>query len=658
MRSMIRKWGAIVRKMILALLLMMLAAITNAGTVYVGADGVGTDDANPGRGDSPGDPYATLQYAVSTGSSGDTTVVCLVGTHSGSTWFYLNAAHDGRNIIIQSDTGDASDTELAFSHANYGAVISTTLASGSLTFENLEISASGNSMSVGRVVNNGSDGNGVDLTLTGCILGMSADATAQPLGNSGTGTGKTMTVTNCTIDSDINCIAATAACDLVISGGTWTSGDSVLENVDFGDVTITNGTFTVTDVGFKFSSTTDSLVMNGCTVNSTGRGIDLDSVPSATLTNVNVDSDVECLYVNGTAAITISGGTWECGNTVSVGVDGLRLDCDDSAASITVDGITMTHKGTYSAGEGGISGESTTEGAFLSITNCTITYEGCRGIYIPSYFDDVIVKNNHVSTANNTTTSVGILIGIDGPTNSNPLGNVFVSGNVCKYTGSSNSHAMEIGSGADSAEVSYNYLDGGDIQLVIKSEYVKAHHNVCVDNKGILLKGAGFCSVSNNTVYSDDSYCISWSTDTDEPVNNTVVGNIFYASGAVPCLYTIINDDRENFWDSNLYYTAHTYIADFGGSDLADLANLRSHWDAYAGIHGSTIDDNSIGKSVDPLMVDPANGDVRLKPGSPCVNAIAKSIGVGGDTVIGNIDIGASGRFGYSYETNLSGGMQ
>ncbi|MDD5011785.1 MAG: hypothetical protein PHQ00_06655 [Phycisphaerae bacterium] len=90
------------KKMIL--LFVLMAASAWAANKYVGP--TGTDDAAAGRGDSAGDPYATIYYAYTQASSGDTINVADGSYVDASANLYYAAA---KNITIQGSSGVAAN---------------------------------------------------------------------------------------------------------------------------------------------------------------------------------------------------------------------------------------------------------------------------------------------------------------------------------------------------------------------------------------------------------------------------------------------------------------------------------------------------------------------------------------------------------------------
>jgi len=92
------------------------------------------------------------------------------------------------------------------------------------------------------------------------------------------------------------------------------------------------------------------------------------------------------------------------------------------------------------------------------------------------------------------------------------------------------------------------------------------------------------------------------------PVHNEFKNNIVYAvSGKL--IYTNQAGDGTNTLDYNCYYPEDTGHFEWNDTDYDTLAAYQT---------ASSQDANGI--AVDPLMLDPANGNFKLNPHSPCIN--------------------------------------
>ncbi len=241
---------------------------------------------------------------------------------------------------------------------------------------------------------------------------------------------------------------------------------------------------------------------------------------------------------------------------------------------------------------------------------------------------DFVVSNNLVRDVNN--------IGIDfigGETDINPDPSLVARNGVC--SGNTVLRARAPGEGYAGGI----YVDGGrdlviernrvaecdlgieigaenagtvTTNVLVRDNFVHANEKV-----GIVFGGysAGVgrvreSAITNNTTYGNDTLGVGfgelWIQYAD---NNQVRNNLFVGSGAVPLTYSETGNSA-NTLDYNLWHVT-------GGA--AEWVWRNVSYASYGAFQaGSGSDAN--GLMADPLLVDPANGDLHLEPGSPAIN--------------------------------------
>ena len=107
---------------------------------------------------------------------------------------------------------------------------------------------------------------------------------------------------------------------------------------------------------------------------------------------------------------------------------------------------------------------------------------------------------------------------------------------------------------------------------------------------------------------------------------NCLEGNIFVSNGSTPTSYALNHDGGgdstalmlHNRIDRNLYWTNGLNVASIGGQNIArtfGAAGMVNVWGAYASEIGLDNDSGSV--VADPLFVNAAAGDLRIKLNSP-----------------------------------------
>jgi len=197
-----------------------------------------------------------------------------------------------------------------------------------------------------------------------------------------------------------------------------------------------------------------------------------------------------------------------------------------------------------------------------------------------------------------------------------------------------NAHCMMIGKGNSGVEIWGNVLTGGNYGLVVKADYAHVHHNAMIGGTPLLLKGAKHCTVHHCTAVGTAGHgALEWEVQPDlgsGAVNaeyNNVHDCVFVATGEnTYAVYDVSGNHQGNRLDRNIYWSSGgAGIAYLNGAERNTIAEIRAAWDSWneaVPLNGTTYglafaenDDNS--SVADPLLVNAAAGDLRIKLNSP-----------------------------------------
>ncbi len=142
------------------------------------------------------------------------------------------------------------------------------------------------------------------------------------------------------------------------------------------------------------------------------------------------------------------------------------------------------------------------------------------------------------------------------------------------------------------------------------------------------------CTVVNNSLYQNDTdvtgsgeMLVQYDTR-----NNVIENNLLFAGAQNLFIVNEYTQNTGNTVDYNLYFSS-------GGAAASEWAWKGTYYTGFADWQSSTGNDAN-GLFVNPLLVDPSNGDLHVTAGSPAVNA--------GETLatsaIGSVDIDGHAR--------------
>jgi hypothetical protein len=580
---------------IIMLMMLMMAGLSHAAsyTKYVGEGG--TDDAAAGRGDSAGDPYATIQYAVDALQvledgddtctiyvSGEVTCGHLVISEGsgmdGSAWII-----DGTDPASTTITSFTSGQAFSYFFNNFG------MTSGSITLKNCTYIPKTDTYSGSTISNifqiQGNDG--VAYYLDNVVIAPALHATGMQF-----------------VIARATAVATTPTRDLTITDCTYTAqaanpSNNLFQLDDFDQVSIDN--FTIT------SNTADT---SGGLTNLAGT-INKFSVKNSAVTTSGAG------FIASVSHDQI--GVWEfLDNTVAAAKSAIH-GVDDIKYFIAK-GNTVTVTGSHGIG---VSGDMTTARPLATIQRAsnivTITFATdpfievgdeiqVTGCTTDTTLNGIFTVTSEVSATEYTFVSVGDNSGPHAAEGNvyniyTPIEGAIIEGNTvtCTAANPTKEHALFIGKNARSAKVINNTVIGGLYGLVIKG----TGHTVRNNKATGAWPGVCFClndtEISHNVFTGTSATLPAFSIfeahgyPYRESNGNRITHNIFkggkfaFETGDASVADAIGSYD--NIIDYNLYYGGLTNLYSFEdeGTVCDTLAEIQAEWqNQYA--KGSKID--------------------------------------------------------------------
>ncbi len=423
--------------------------------------------------------------------------------------------------------------------------------------------------------------------------------------------------------NNINFMPIGATCYYLIEGGSVSNYDLTFNDCVMDMNSLDGKIFNTT------SGTGENIRFNGCTITAA------DSLSMFCIDSVNIFEANNCdITTDGPSSLFF----WynnDC-NTIEI------KDCNINAGGSLI-AIDIAYAGTDDSLD------------HLIITDNTVTG---IGYFVYAIDEDV----RFAKICNNTiVSSVGCGYGIinlgtiSGTSFTNTLYGFVVKNNTITRS-AANGNCLWLGANCYGAEVSHNFMTSvatNDNPHGIRlngADYCNIHHNIIKSERPMYIHGNGGAygnKIQYNTCYATSSYALSWEyEDGNSPSRNVITNNIFDASGSDgDGAYAIRSGYYSPFghWDNYINYNC--YVAGVDGLARLDntvyntMSEIRTKWAAWSDVWPEN-DAHSI--IADPQFLDPTNGDFRLKPDSPCINA--------GEPTVGNgyTDIGAWQTIGRS----------